>query len=79
MLLLSTALASSDRYEPSPVYTLLPDGSTAEVEPNLTSYIYATMVGIPVFIVVMSIPFIYHYCIDLKKTKHKHNWTKYPH
>jgi hypothetical protein len=57
----------SDRYEPSPVYTVLPDGSKAEIGPDVWAYVYAVAIGLPVFIAVLSVPFIYHYCFDKKK------------
>lgn len=54
----------SDRYEPSPVYTSLADGSKAEVVPDAWSYVYAVAVGLPLFMGLLSLPFIYHYCTD---------------
>ena len=54
----------SDRYEPSPVYTTLADGSKAELGADVWSYIYAVAVGLPLFVAVLSVPFIYHYCTD---------------
>jgi len=46
---------------------MLPDGSKIEVGPDVSSYLFAVAVGLPVFIAVLSVPFIYHYCFDKKK------------
>lgn len=59
----------SDRYEPSPIYTVLPDGSKVEVSADPLSYVYAVVVGLPLFIAVLSVPFIYHYCVDKKQNR----------
>jgi hypothetical protein len=56
----------SDRFEPSPIYTMMPDGSRAEVSADPLSYVYAVAVGLPLFVAVLSVPFIYHYCFDKK-------------
>ena len=64
----------SDRYEPSPIYTILPDGSKVEVGPDALSYLFAVAVGLPVFVAVLSVPFIYHYCFDKKKVNRVHRY-----
>jgi hypothetical protein len=58
----------SDRYEASPLYTTLPDGSKAEIVPDASAYVFAIVVGIPLFVSVLAVPFIYHYCFDKKNT-----------
>ena len=66
----------SDRYEPSPLYTTLADGSKVELVPDAWSYVYAIAVGLPLFIAVLSVPFIYHYCAE-KRIKTRNLGTRY--
>jgi hypothetical protein len=36
---------------------------------DIYSYVYGFVIGMPIFMVIMLIPFVYHYCVDEKNPR----------
>ena len=75
LMLLIPVTAHSDDEQPSPIYTNVPGVGLVEVDFDISAFIWVLATGIPLFSLMMMIPFVLHSKWDLEKKKKMNEYS----